>query len=162
MAEISLRVTHNTPELRAILAQRPTRLMSAIDRAVSRGAQEVLRQARRDAPKAFTTLTNSGNVWRHGEADYSPYFGVSYASYVEEGTKGGGWPSDPTIREWIRIHGLTPRTPGVTAEDLPFLIRRKIGTKGIKAQPYLRPAFYQLRPRLVELMRAAVEQGLHP
>lgn len=51
------------------------------------------------------------------------------------------------IDEWIDAKGITPRE--VSREQLPWAIAQSIVENGTPAQPYLRPAWYQNKPWLL-------------
>ena len=57
-----------------------------------------------------------------------------YARPVEEGRRPGIWPPVDALQPWARRHGFPAGRAGA------FLVARAISRRGIKAQPYLRPA----------------------
>lgn len=65
---------------------------------------------------------------------------VAYGLYVELGRRPGKMPPLRAIEGWARRHGINP-----------FLVARAIGRKGIKAQPFLIPAFEKNQRRITEL-----------
>lgn len=123
-----------------------------------RGSLEFARLARRFAPKAFSTLTNSIHTERLGLMDYLIAPGVKYAPDVEDGRLPGKMPGTANgLMEWVKL-----RT-GLAGRDLDratFVIARAIGRKGIKAQPYMQPAFEQGQPAALAAVQRAVDAGI--
>lgn len=157
---MKIQITHNAREVQRALRKKPRQVMAALDSKMHRGALEVSREARRNAQKAFSTLTNAIHVYRHGQADYSVFAATDYARMVEEGTDPGGMPSDQTLEDWIKVKGITPSDPSMDLDDLVFLLGRGIHEHGTPAQPYMEPALEAKRDRLAELMHQGVQQGL--
>jgi hypothetical protein len=87
---------------------------------------------------------------------------VAYAEHVEKGSRAGGFPPLRVILGWIRTKGISPRTPGFTERDLAWAIRKKIGLRGIKAQPFVEPLINSGFPqqRLQQLVDAAALKSL--
>ncbi len=135
----------------------PNAVVARVELALARGAQELAREERRLAPKAFSTLTNSIQAQRMGMLHYRVGPGVNYARPVEEGRKPGKQPGTANgLMEWVRQKtGLQ----GKALERRAFVIARAIGRKGIRPQPYAKPAFEAKRSRVVELVRAAAAEG---
>lgn len=65
---------------------------------------------------------------------------VPYARAVEEGAPPGRWVPEGELRGWMRRKGIDA--------SLEFVIRRAIHRRGTRAQPFLRPAFVGLQPRI--------------
>lgn len=135
----------------------PGRVVAHVEPALARGAEEVAREERRLAPKAFSTLTNSIRAQRMGELHYRIAPGVNYARPVEEGRMPGKQPGTANgLMEWVR------QKTGLQGKDLDrktYVIARAIGIKGIRPQPYAKPAIENKRSRVVQLVRAAALRG---
>lgn len=125
-----------------------------------RGVLETAREARKNAPKASSLLTNSIRGIMHGafEGEVAP--GVDYGPMVEDGTGPGGRPSIRTLTDWIMVRHIIPRDPMMNHIDLAYLLRRSIAMKGTPKQPYLEPAADFAESRLPELLRAGASIGL--
>ena len=73
-----------------------------------------------------------------------------YWQYVEEGRKAGKMPPIKNIYEWIRykrpIQDKIQQSPDKIAatKSLAYVIARKIGQKGTKAQPFVTPSLKQV------------------
>lgn len=134
------------------------RVRRNVHQALSRGAQEFAREARRRAPKAFSTLTNSILATEVGEMWFRVTAGTNYAKWVEEGRKPGRMPGTAKgLMEWVR------QKTGLTGKDLDrrtFLIARAIGRKGIKAQPFIAPTAAAMDSRIRALVKGATAQAL--
>ncbi|PHS23504.1 MAG: hypothetical protein COA83_09710 [Methylophaga sp.] len=131
-----------------------------IDHAVQRAAIETGRKIADNAPKSLSTLwasIKSDRVklmqWRVG-----PH--VDYAEAVELGTSGGGFPPLRAILTWITAKGISPRNPNFDLSDLAWVIRRKIGLRGSKAQPFVQPVVASgfAQKRLKQLVEAAAQK----
>ncbi|MBU2979010.1 HK97-gp10 family putative phage morphogenesis protein [Alteromonas sp. C1M14] len=116
-----------------------------------RAAIEGAREAKRAAPKADSTLTNSIQNKQVSLSHQQIVAGAHYARYVEEGTKRGGWVPDKTLMDWISVKNITPRDSDMSLEELVYLIQTKIFYNGTPAQPYMKPAAEQLRKVLPDI-----------
>ncbi len=136
----------------AALRRGPKALAKHMGRAIERSLLEIGRTARRDAPKAFSTLTHS--IYHEMVSPFEGTVGphVDYAEMVERGTGPGGRPPHQSLFDWIRVHRIVPRDEAMDEDDLAFVMARAIAHRGTPPQPYLIPA--------AEAHRAAVEQRL--
>jgi hypothetical protein len=139
--------------VQAALSRFPARVTSAVEAALERSAMEVARTARRNAPKAFSTLTNAIRHDKVGPLHYAVRPHVIYGAFVEFGRPPGRRPgTSGGLTEWVR------QKTGLTGDDLDrktFTIARAIGRKGIRPQPYMKPALDAHRDRIVESVRAS-------
>lgn len=152
-------VRHNTPNVAEGLQRLPRAIITEMDAALARGAAEITREARERAPKDTSGLTNSIIPQRVSLLEHHIIAAREYASFQEDGTGPGGWPSLDRIMAWIRRKGITPHA----ADDdrgLAFLIRRKIRRQGTPAQPFMEPAFDAVAPKLHDRLRASVARGI--
>ena len=138
----------------------PAQLFKRLDQAVDRGANELAREAKRNAPKAHSHLVNSIRVQR--DEDLARIVGpnMDYGPYVEQGSGPGGKPPRQSILDWIRVKGIQPNQPNMTQASLAFVISRSIARKGIEPQPYMTPAAEDSRDRVHELVSKAVTLAL--
>ena len=149
---MKISIDHNTDEVVRAFTKAPGVMMKAIDRKLERGALEVAREARINAPKARSLLTNSIRSSRVRLGEYLVSPGVAYAAPVEEGTRGGGWPSKQVLAVWMSAHGID--------ESLNYVIARAIARKGTRAQPFMEPALESKTSRVMDLVRQGVDEGL--
>lgn len=155
MVRISYRV--NDAKARAAFAQAPALMHRIVGEGVWRGALEVTREARRLAPKAFSTLTNGINATQVSELHWQVKPSSNYADAVEQGRKPGKQPGTANgLMEWVR---QKTRLQGRDLERATFAIARAIGRRGIKAQPFMAPAAQAKESRVIELIRQSVERG---
>ena len=153
------------------LARSPL-VLRYVDQALGTGAALIQREAVRAAPKADGTLARNIQSGRLQVLLHQINSRAAHGAYVERGTglygperrapgKGGlGTNGLANIAAWIRRRGITPRN-GVTPQQLPFLIARKIARDGTRAQPYLEPANNrQNAGRIADLVQAAARRGL--
>ncbi len=142
---------------REAFARAPSVLLQAIDNALHRGALEVAREARRRAPKSFSTLTQSIHSARSGALDYVVRPGVNYAAAVEYGTRPGYFPPPLALLPWVRQKlAASP----ADALRLAHALARSIHRRGTRAQPFLAPAAEAKSSRVIELVRAGVAAGI--
>ena len=142
--------------------------LSETGKAIKGSALAITREAKMKAPvnvgrlradiQHDVTKTDAGRII---QADV--FNTVSYAPYVEFGTKGnvnvpdelqdyaktfqgreGGTFDEllESITDWARKKGIP--------EGAVYPIARKIAREGVKAQPYLYPAYEQERPKLIK------------
>ena len=161
---------------RAQAAHNPEQLNRSVARFLDRGAEEVARELRRAAPKAFSTLTQSIHVIREGDLTRLVAPGVNYARMVEEGTgpaagKARYFPNPKALEPWVQFRGgvrLTktkPGTPGRRAQldeiaDRAFGLARYISVHGTRAQPFVAPTQAKMEGRVIALLREGVREGL--
>lgn len=148
-------IQHDSRQVADAIRKRGERAVAAVDQAMGRGAHEIARDAVQTMPKFRSRTATATGVDHLAPLHWEVGFGTAYASYTERGTGAGGRPSLGEMLDWIRLKGITPRTPGTTPESLAFLIRRKIARKGVPAQPFAEPALRRNAPRLLDLMRGA-------
>jgi hypothetical protein len=121
-----------------------------------RGAEEVARLAKGNAPKAFSNLTNSIRAERVGEMHYLVSEGMNYGRAVEEGGRPHHVNSAKLI-PWVeRVLGAR----GKDARNKAFLIARAIAVRGTRAQKYMQPAADSKRDRVRELVMLGVNDGI--
>lgn len=71
----------------------------------------------------------------------------AYAPYVEYGRPPGKQPPLKALEGWAKRHGL---------QGLEFVIARAIGERGVKPQPFLRPAFEEFKGDYMAQVRQIV------
>lgn len=87
-----------------------------------------------------------------------------YWKYVEYGRRPGKMPPIDNIKEWIRVKPIIPdsssgRVP--SANQLAYLIARKIGREGIPARHVINKTVYtDVTERIIEAIRAEIIQQL--
>jgi hypothetical protein len=157
---LELRYDDSVP--REMLQRAPDFFRRRLALALERGAQEIAREAKGRAPKAFSTLTNSIRAIRENDLHWHVAPGVNYGTWVE----GGRMPMRKTgtrngLLEWIKLK-VAPGASGKELDRLGFVIARAIGRRGIKPQPFMAPAFEARKQRVVDMasraMRDAVAQ----
>lgn len=140
----------------AAFARAPEGMERSIERFLSRGAEEVARTAKQNAPKAFSNLLNSIRAERVSALQYQVVEGVNYGRAVEEGTQ-PHFPNRDALLPWVeRVLGVS----GKEARDKSFLIARAISRRGTPAQPYMQPAAEANKSRLFELVQQGVDEGI--
>lgn len=153
-----VRIEIDDRRLLQALRQTPERIMPRLEAALARGAMEIARAARRKAPKAFSTLTNSIRDFQVGPGHFRISPGVNYAPFVELGRAPGKVPGTRNgLREWVKQKtGLS----GAALDRRTFAVARSIARKGIRPRPFMAPAAEENADRVRELVRAAGEQAL--
>ena len=71
---------------------------------------------------------------------------TGYGLYVEYGRPAGKMPPRNVLLRWVE---RKMRLSGNEAKSAAFFIGKKIGSRGTKAQPFLRPAYERARKRMV-------------
>lgn len=154
--------------LRAVIAY-PDKLEKNLDYGIDRVLHLFTRSAKEEAPKAFTTLTQSIGITRHGRLEGTTGPSVNYGQAVEEGTgifgpngqPSGVMPPVENIHDWIQLVNLTPNDPSMDSADLAWVIAKTIALEGTQKQPYMEPAFEDNKREAERLMDAAIEMSLH-
>jgi hypothetical protein len=158
MMQMGLQIHHRG--LMQAISQGPAVLRKHMNLAVLRTVMEIARYARRYAPKAFSTLTQSINhrMVNALTGEVAPH--VDYAEMVETGTGPGGFPTDEAIFRWIKVKGIQPRDPGMDQRDLSFVIARSIALEGTPKQPYMAPALAASQARAERRINTAINKAL--
>lgn len=152
----SISISIDSQRVREAFSRAPQAMERAIDVKLARGAEEVAREAKHNAPKAFSNLVNSIRAERIDALHYQVAEGMNYGRAVEEGGKPHGVGSDKLI-PWVeRVIGVR----GKEARDKAFLIARAIRRRGTRAQPYMQPAAEAKTSRLFALVNQGVDEGL--
>lgn len=152
----AISISIDVSRVKAALERAKPVVENAVDVWLARGAEEVAREAKKQAPKAFSTLINSIRAERLGPMHYQVSEGMNYGPAVEEGTQ-PHFPNPDALRPWVeRVLGVR----GKEADDKAWMIARAISRRGTRAQPYMQPAADAKRSRLFELVQQGVDQGI--
>ena len=143
----------------AMLAAR-NQLEKALDRVISRGVLTMARTAKREAPKAHSTLTNAIHSEHPSPLEGRVVAGVNYGQYAADDTDPQGVPPEQSILDWIQVKGIEPDDPTMDEEDLAYVIARSIAVHGTSPNPYHERAFDQHKGELEKRMDQAVENVL--
>jgi len=76
---------------------------------------------------------------------------VLYSTFVHEGRNPGKWPPPGALVDWLKFKGVDLGEPGwrgTAYYHAEFNFARSIGRKGTKAQPWLKKALADARPRI--------------
>lgn len=149
-----------------------------VDEIMKHGADKIRNIALRNVPVNEGFLKNSISVNRIKEG-YEVGVQSNYAAFVEFGTKSGfhvdsefanyaaqfkgqkgtGGDMYQSILDWVRLKNIKfartrterkQRQAYLTPEQTAFIIMNSILRKGIEAQPYLLPAFVQVRKEMID------------
>lgn len=89
---------------------------------------------------------------------------LDYWKYIENGRKAGKWPPVSAIEKWIEVKPILPRPMDngqlPTAQQLAFLISRKIGLEGIAPQPLLQQSVDSVMDSMMEFIEEAITKDL--
>lgn len=133
---------------------------------IERSARIIESQAKRNAPTGASNRLKTSIDVRGSKLTREVYTDVKYAPYVEFGTKskvdippglegyamqfkgsGGGSFKDfeKSIKRWAQLKGIP--------EEAVYPIMMSILHNGIKAQPFLFPAFFAEQPQLLKRLK---------
>jgi len=147
------RATIDCSRLQARINGGQTVFERTLDRFTGRAANEVAREVKLQAPKGFTTLTNSVAVDRSASADYRVTPKARYAAAVHGGGKPHKAPLLPLML-WLKY------TKRVTEEKelrrRTYALRRYIELHGTRANPFVTRARIKQQGRVLQLLRAGV------
>lgn len=155
---VSVKVT-GRDALKQRLKQIVGNTQALVSQEVKRATDGCRKEAKDLCPRASGVLRQSIQS-RYLEAGKigEVYTDLKYGKWVEGiyhkgkyGRKPGKWPPLLPILKWILIKKIHEKAYGrkgatlASAKSLAFVIRRKIGKKGTRAQPFLLPAFLHNR-----------------
>lgn len=156
---MEVRIEIHDERVRALLARVDGGVRQAVHEAIWRGAEDLARAAKRNAPKAFSALTNSIRAEQVGELHFRVATGTNYARAVEEGRRPGKMPGTANgLMEWVK---QKTRQTGTELDRTTFLIARAIGRRGIKPRPYMQPAFESQKDKIVARVQEAAHRAAH-
>jgi|GEM_PF-1540916 HK97 gp10 family phage protein len=136
-------------------------LTPELDKSSKLIAKHAKRKVRENGSMAHSTLIDSiqSSVAGNG-LEAIIYAGVNYARYIEEGTRGGGYPNQQTIIDWLRVKHIEPNNPETSEKELAFLIARKIALHGTPAHPFMEPAFQAEKNATLNRVNASINRAM--
>lgn len=147
----------NSTQLQAKGRKAVVSFTRTLDRFVNRAAQEFAREEKKEAPKAFTILTNSVSVKKNGNADYTIAPGTKYAKWIHDGTSPHTPPMKP-LMEWLRLTKRVPAGRELFARARG--LQRYIAAHGTKANPFVARTRTTMHPRVMILVQEGVQTGI--
>ena len=144
-----------------LLQKKTDALLATVQREIETSALRTLADSKRtltaEGKRATGRLHNSGKrISKPGEAKV--LFDSSYAYFVEHGRRAGKRPpvdekreGGQSLMDWVKKRGLASDPKDI--KQIAFLIARKIGRTGIKATPFLYPAFMREKVKLMNRLR---------
>ena len=167
-------IQHNANQVAAAIEARGPRVEAELIATLDRQVQEIARAMKRHAPTFQSTLVNSVHV----EAP-SPFVrviapGVDHGVYQERGIKPGGKglprfmdPASASIVAWLQSKtGGLPKNVGkrqsfeLSLRDRYEGLAWHVRHHGMKAHPFVKPAFDEKVNNVASALRAAVARGL--
>ncbi len=167
-------------KLQQSIKQKSKEFKDELDGELERACQGIVNQAKVNAPKNISTLTQSigftgsnlsylirvgakyGHIMEFGSKTFVkvPSELTSYAAQFKGQPSGGDFATLlASIKIWVKRKGIgvtysvkTRRKKRQTKDELDsiaFLIAMTIAKKGVKPQPFLFPAFFNERPKLL-------------
>ena len=123
-------------------------------RGVERSVIQIEADAKRLVPTDTHTLQRSlthAVETRGGTVEGRAGTNLQYARVVEEGrSAGAAMPPQGALLGWMRRHGIDP--------EAEFVVRRAIGRRGTRPQPYLKPALDKNRAAIGREMDAVLRR----
>lgn len=133
------------------LAKYNRKVEAGVIKAVSRSALNIQSDARMRVPVASNRLRSSiatrFNSNRMGAVVES---NIKYALYVEQGRKPGRMPPSSALEAWVRTK---ISSSAKEIKSIAFLVARKIGLEGTRAQPFMLPAAKKEKWRYYQAIR---------
>lgn len=154
---------------RAAFEKAPAVMNRNLSRYLDRAAEEVAREARAAAPKAFSTLAQSINVYEEGGLSRLVAPSVNYARAVEEGTRPGYMPPTGPLMEWLKRRGSVRMARAGSKKrtaqeadlrDCAFGLARFIRAHGTKPHPFMKPTAEKMESRVHQLLREGAAAGV--
>lgn len=156
---MKVEIRHTIPRFIEAMRRAPSVVMEEVDRTVGRVAIEGAREAKREAPKAFSELVNSIRNEQIGLAFHRIIAEAAHARAVEEGAEPGRRPPVEEIRRWMNVVGVAANAGNEVRDRIAFMISRSIEREGTPAQPYMAPARETSIARLQSLLPGALARG---
>lgn len=168
--------TKGLDELRRNLNKKSVEIDEAGKEGLNKVALKILAEAKdniqNNNSKATGKLRNSGIVQAKNN-DVDVIFKSIYASAVEFGRKGGKPPPYKEILQWVKIRGIldtfsikthrrTKRKANFEkrAIGIAIAIAKTIGKLGVKARPFLYPAFRQNEDEVMRILTNSIKKKL--
>ena len=93
---------------------------------------------------------------------------ADYWKYVEYGRRPGKMPPVSAIENWIKVKQIIPhsmtlksgKTVIPTPPQLPFLIARSIGRRGIAPKPLFKNSFEAAKKQFIQVIKNAITQDI--
>ncbi len=162
-------------QLRRNLDKKSVEIDEAGKEGLKRVGAKILATAKENLQKNNSIATgqvrNSGIV-EAKDNDVDVVFKSLHASAVEFGRRAGKQPPTDNMLEWIKKKGIADtltakgnrRKRGEDfykrAKSLAYLIARKIGKFGVKARPFLYPAFRQNEDEVIKILTNSIKKKL--
>jgi hypothetical protein len=158
-------ITTNAGPLGASLRNFPALIERYLKPALDDSAQEIARKAKRNVREnqsmAYSHLIKTiGSAIYGGGLEAVISAGTNYAHYVEEGTRGGGYPNQQTILDWMNKKGIRPNNPQTSQTELAYLIARTIVFHGTHAKPFMKPAYELEKTPTINRLNEAIRQAI--
>jgi hypothetical protein len=155
----TIKLVMDDKQLQRYLRVTPKKIENQQDKLLRRLSLEGQREARNEAPKTESTLTNSILPKPISPSYHQIVAGVHYAGYVENGVGKGGSIPDQAFEDWFNAKGITI---DIEYESFKFLVNKRIREEGQIPQPYMRPAYEFLLRRAPALIPIYIAPGLKP
>ena len=146
-------IEENASKIALKIKSFPREMEGKVDRAAENFIQRLTVKAKLNAPDAESQLKKSIRAKRLGSVNYEVIADTGYARAVEDGSQKGGWPTLQSLVDWLKVRGIKPYKEDWNLNDLAYAIRQKIYKNGTPAQPFMRPAFDEMRPQLDVLLK---------
>lgn len=144
------RLRKQVQEMAKVLGKRSGHILDEVAQDIRSGAINILRSQKTNNTGR---LGNSITIQKTRFGARRVATDTGYGLYVEFGRPPGKWPPRNRLERWAkRKLGLS----GKEAKNAAFLIARKIGKEGTKAQPFLRPAYQRERVNFARKFRKLV------
>jgi len=158
-------ITTNAGPLGQALRNSPATIKRYLSPALTKSALIIARQAKRNVSAngsmANSTLVNSINSYTALDGlEAVAYAGANYARFVEFGTRGGGYPNQQTMIDWLRVKGIKPNNPDMSEKELAYVMARDIALNGTKAAPFMQPAFNSEKDATIDRVSKAINQAI--
>lgn len=132
-------------QLQKNFKQSPQITARAADKAIKKSIFTLIGNARKHTPVDQGFLRGAGMVTEFGLLLGVLQNVAPYAVYVHEGTT-PHWPPPGALAGWAQRHGIPE-----------FLVRRSIGTKGTKAQPFFQDSIEESQNDIDRFFKEALD-----
>jgi hypothetical protein len=155
----TIKLVMNDKKLKRYLQVAPAKITGQQNKLLRRLSLEGKREARSQAPKNQSTLTNSIQAKSVGPSYHQIVAGAHYAAYVENGVGPGGSIPDQAFEDWFNTNRITI---DIEYDSFQYLVNKRIREQGQIEQPFMRPAYEFLLRRAPALVPIYIEKGITP
>ncbi|KFA98783.1 hypothetical protein [Vibrio sp. ER1A] len=135
-------------------------MTSCLKAGVSTAGSLVSREAREEAPKAESALTNSIKSRVVSQLERLITSKLNYNEHVVNGTAKQGLPPVRSIEDWIKVKRITPHNPKHSTRDLAFMMARHIAANGTQPNDFYDRAADRVEDKVADILHKSAQMAM--